>query len=239
MLTDPLSSSYVYRSSSTAIDVFSSRDELGHSSKAGHHDRRHFLLPIALLSTASVVAISPLPAIASSVKSRSEGYAVQRSEREWAYVLSGPQYNILRVGGTERQRSSILENEKRAGTFVCAGCRTPLFTSTAKFRSGTGWPSFASALVGVEQEDVNPIQANLSGAEVRCKSCGGHLGDVFNDGWRFTGTPAFQTGKRYCINGAAMVFQAESGEKEVYGDQPPPNKVIEYEPTMYRTSKAS
>ena len=147
-----------------------------------------------------------------------------------AYILSGPQYNILRNGGTERPNSSILEAEERPGTYACAACQTPLFTSQAKFHSGTGWPSFASTIGNnVEIEQVNPLQANLVGAELRCASCGGHLGDVFNDGLLFVNTPAFVTGKRYCIDGAALIFTPEKmgdggGDVEVvYGDTPPPS----------------
>lgn len=195
---------------------------------------------------ASSIAVSssqvPIPAAqaASTGKSRTVGYAVQHTEREWAYMLSGAQYNILRQGGTERQKSSILNTftaEANVGTYRCAGCETPLFTSTEKFSSGTGWPSFASALEGVEVEDLDPIRATLDGREVRCRTCGGHLGDLFNDGWIYVGSRAAETGKRYCIDGAALVFQPADGGKEVLGDQPPPNKIIMYESPMYRDSQ--
>ena len=88
-------------------------------------------------------------------------------------------------------------------------CQTPLFASIDKFSSGTGWPSFSDALEGVQVEDVDPIRATLDGREVRCGSCGGHLGDLFNfnDGFIFRGTSAAKTGKRYCIDGAACEFE--------------------------------
>ena len=177
---------------------------------------------IAALSLPLVI-LEPAPASASR-RSRTEGYAIQRSEREWAYVLSGKQYNILREGGTEAPNSSPLVKEKRAGTFVCAGCTSRLFDSAAKFESGTGWPSFATPLAAVETEPVNAMTAALLGAEVRCGTCGGHLGDVFQDGFLFPGTPAFLSGKRYCIDGAALAFlPAEGGEQGlVYGDEPLP-----------------
>lgn len=139
-------------------------------------------------------------------------------------MLSPTQYDILRNGATERPYSSILEGEERAGTYVCAGCGTKLFDSREKFHSGTGWPSFARALPGVEVENVNQVQANLAGAELRCATCGGHLGDVFTDGFLFVGTPAFSSGKRYCIDGAALVFQPSNGDAEVPGDRPPPKE---------------
>lgn len=153
----------------------------------------------------SAVASFTRPVWAAS-KSRTEGYQVQKTEEEWKAQLSPLQYDILRKGGTERPGFSILETEKRTGIFRCAGCGTPLFSSADKFNSGTGWPSFARGLPGVQVEQVNPITANLSGAELRCSTCGGHLGDVFKDGFLFVGTEAFKTGERYCIDGAALVF---------------------------------
>lgn len=183
--------------------------------------RRRFLHSAA--TGASPLLLSwPQPASAASTKSRTDGYPVQHTEREWSYMLSGAQYNILRQGGTERPYSSVLESEERPGTYVCAGCGTPLFVSEAKFHSGTGWPSFASALDDVEVENVNPIQANLAGAELRCGKCGGHLGDVFNDGMLFVGTEAFKTGKRFCIDGGALLFQPEGGGADIVGDTAPP-----------------
>jgi len=184
--------------------------------------RRNILRDVAVATGAVVLAGNPGLASAAEAKDRTEGYAVQHSEREWAYILSGQQYNILRQGGTERPNSSILEGEDRRGTFVCAGCGTPLFESSGKFHSGTGWPSFATALPGVEVEDVNPVQMSLAGAELRCGTCGGHLGDVFNDGMLFVNTPAFKSGKRHCIDGAALVFKPADGSPDVFGDTPPP-----------------
>ena len=89
------------------------------------------------------------------------------------------------------------------------------------------WPVF-------EVEDLDPVRATLGGREVRCRTCGGHLGDVFNDGCIYVGSSAAKTGKRYCIDGAALIYKPEDGGPDVYGDEPPPNKVIRYEPTMYR-----
>ena len=204
-------------------------------------NRRMFFRDGGIAATSSAAlalgwASNPLEASAENTKSRTEGYAVQHTEREWAYILSGPQYNILRRGGTERQKSSILNTytSDNVGTYVCAGCQTPLFESTAKFNSRTGWPSFAKALEGVEEEDVDAFRATLAGRELRCATCGGHLGDKFNDGWIYTGTLAFETGNRYCIDGAALIFKPADGGAEVYGDQPPPNKVINYEPSIFR-----
>lgn len=154
---------------------------------------------------ASGLAVLSRPVWAKT-KSRTDGYSVQKTDAEWKSGLSELQYFVLRQGGTERAGFSVLEGETRQGTFVCAGCDTPLFASSDKFNSGTGWPSFARGLPGVELEGVDPVTAALAGAELRCATCGGHLGDVFNDGWLFVGTEAAITGKRFCIDGAALVF---------------------------------
>lgn len=174
-----------------------------------------------LLGTAALVSLSrPAWAALSGGVSRTEGYAVQKTEAEWRSQLSPVQYDILRRGGTEKPGYSILEKEKRAGEFRCAGCGTPLFASADKFNSGTGWPSFARRLEGVEVEQVNAVVANLAGAELRCATCGGHLGDVFRDGYLFVGTEAFATGERYCIDGAALIFYPADGSDPVRGDLP-------------------
>jgi peptide-methionine (R)-S-oxide reductase len=154
------------------------------------------LCAVALLSTRAPT---------SAAKSR-DIYPIQQiAGRDWIDVLSSGQYFILRQGGTEPPNSSPLVSEKRRGVYVCAGCVAPLFDSTQKFDSGTGWPSFAQARTGVE------VLAGLLSSEVRCGKCGGHLGDVFNDGARFAGTRAAETGRRFCIDGAALVFVPSEG----------------------------
>eukprot|EP00316_Scyphosphaera_apsteinii_P012998 CAMPEP_0119322232 /NCGR_PEP_ID=MMETSP1333-20130426/57602_1 /TAXON_ID=418940 /ORGANISM="Scyphosphaera apsteinii, Strain RCC1455" /LENGTH=227 /DNA_ID=CAMNT_0007329403 /DNA_START=179 /DNA_END=863 /DNA_ORIENTATION=- len=162
----------------------------------------------AALSIAAVTV--PLPAIA---KDRVSGYPKQYI---WEQTLSSGQYFVLRQGGTEPPNSSPLVKEKRQGTYICAACSTPLFDSAAKFESGTGWPSFATGLTGVEV--VSSFTSALLGSELRCASCGGHLGDVFNDGYLFPGTPAALSGKRYCIDGAALTFLPIEGGEPASGD---------------------
>lgn len=206
----------------------------GNSETSSSTSRRRFGEKIVLTTLGTTSSASK--AQAATGKSRTDGYAVQHTEREWAYILSGPQYNILRQGGTERQKSSILNTftSENVGQYHCAGCDAPLFTSEAKFSSGTGWPSFAFATENVEVEILDPFRATLVGREVRCKTCGGHLGDLFNDGWIYVGSKAAETGNRYCIDGAALIFKPADGGKDVFGDLPPPNKAITYEPSMYR-----
>lgn len=171
----------------------------------------------ALLGTTSL----PGPSQAKP-KDRTRGYTVQHSEDEWKRQLSSQQNYILRQGGTERPNSSVLEREERPGVYACAGCSTPLFASSAKFHSGTGWPSFASFVdQNVQVENVSALAKTLGGAELRCASCGGHLGDVFQDGFLFVGTPAFATGQRYCIDGGALVFIPSGGGASVRGDLKP------------------
>lgn len=126
-------------------------------------------------------------------------FEITRSDEEWRRLLTPEQYRVLRQHGTERPGSSPLDREKRAGTFVCAGCELPLFSSETKFDSGTGWPSFWAPLddaIGTS-EDTSLF---MTRTEVHCRRCGGHLGHVFEDG-----PPP--TGLRYCMNGVAMKFQ--------------------------------
>lgn len=202
--------------------------------------RRQILKQALFVGTLSTTtATTAQVAFADSTKSRTDGYAVQHNEEEWSNILSRAQYNILRKGGTERQKSSVLNtfSSDKVGAYVCAGCNTPLFMSDAKFPSGTGWPSFATALSNVEEEQVNPIQARLDGREVRCGTCGGHLGDLFNDGWLYAGTQASKTGRRYCIDGAALIFKPQNGGEDVIGYVPPPSKDIQYQPSLYRETR--
>mmetsp|Transcript_33115 Transcript_33115/g.75487 ORF Transcript_33115/g.75487 Transcript_33115/m.75487 type:complete len:218 (+) Transcript_33115:68-721(+) len=174
--------------------------------------RRH----IVLGSAATLGTLAPGKASAAD-RSRIDGYAFQLSEAEWKQRLNRLEYFVMREGGTERPGTSTLLKEKRPGTFKCIGCGTPLFASTEKFDSGTGWPSFAARLAGVEEEAANPAMRWL-GQELRCSTCGSHLGDVFDDGMFFPGTRASQTGRRYCIDGCALEFYPEDGSEPRRGD---------------------
>ncbi len=130
---------------------------------------------------------------------KTETFPVEKSDEEWRKQLDPQQYNVLRKHSTERAFTSPLNDEKRQGAFVCAGCGEPLFDSATKFESGTGWPWFWQPLpdgVGTTTDR----SFFMTRTEVHCAKCGGHLGHVFPDG------PA-PTGQRYCMNGAAMKFE--------------------------------
>jgi peptide-methionine (R)-S-oxide reductase len=126
-------------------------------------------------------------------------YPVTRTDAEWRALLTPEQYRVMRGHGTERPGSCALNYEKRDGTFTCAGCDQELFTSTRKFESGTGWPSFNDPLPGAIATTVDRTLGMVR-TECHCARCGSHLGHVFDDG-----PPP--THLRYCINGVAMNFQ--------------------------------
>ncbi len=123
------------------------------------------------------------------------GRRVVKSDWAWRRQLTGEQYDVARKGGTEWAFSSPLTGNHRAGVYRCICCRNPLFRSTTKFESGTGWPSFFAPIA------PNSVYNRPDGArtEVRCTVCDAHLGHVFQDG-----PPP--TGLRYCLNGVALVF---------------------------------
>jgi peptide-methionine (R)-S-oxide reductase len=123
------------------------------------------------------------------------------SDEEWRERLTDEEYEILRERGTEPKFSGDLLDAKGDGTFTCAGCGTPLFDAETKFESGTGWPSFGDVLDGNVETEVDR-RHGMKRVEVLCATCGGHLGHVFDDGPE-------PTGKRYCINSAALDFDAD------------------------------
>jgi peptide-methionine (R)-S-oxide reductase len=148
-------------------------------------------------AAASLAALAGLPWLRPS---RAAGtFEVTFPEAEWRRRLTAAQFAVLRQSGTERPYTSPLNNEHRRGTFTCAGCDRDLFSSTTKFDSRTGWPSFWAPLanaVGTERDTSHGMVRTA----VHCARCGGHLGHLFDDGPR-------PTGMRYCMNGVAMNFK--------------------------------
>ncbi|WP_300752287.1 peptide-methionine (R)-S-oxide reductase MsrB [Janthinobacterium sp.] len=162
--------------------------------------RRTFLLTSAASSAALIAgSLSWRNATgATPVAAASTVYEVMHSDAEWKKLLTDQQFDVLRRAGTERPYSSPLNSEHRRGTFSCAGCQLPLFSSSTKFDSHTGWPSFWKPLARAVNDKTDST-LGMERTEVLCRRCGGHLGHVFDDG------PA-PTGLRYCMNGVAMNF---------------------------------
>ena len=127
-------------------------------------------------------------------------HKIQLSDEEWRERLSPEQYQILRNGGTERAFTGEYEGNKAEGEYICAGCGAPLFSSQAKFKSSSGWPSYTAPLADGAVEELRDGSHGMVRTEVRCAKCEGHLGHVFPDG------PG-DNGLRYCINSASLDFK--------------------------------
>ena len=162
--------------------------------------RRKLLGIGGMAAAAGVLGLTACNGPAPAAPAGSAVFEVMRSDAQWRQLLTPAQYTVLRQQGTERAFSSPLNNEHRRGTFNCAGCALPLFSSATKFDSGTGWPSFWAPLHGAVGEDRDTT-FGMTRVAVHCRRCGGHLGHVFEDGPR-------PTGLRYCMNGVALQFVA-------------------------------
>jgi peptide-methionine (R)-S-oxide reductase len=178
-------------------------------------NRRNFLstlmaMPLmALYSRAQAAPPAAMPAVealrqnwrallAANAEVATADQRLERSREEWRKTLTPPQFSVLREEGTERPFTSPLNDEKRPGVFVCAGCSLPLFTSAMKYDSGTGWPSFFTTIPGAVATKTD-FKLILPRTEYHCVRCGGHQGHVFDDG-----PPP--TRQRWCNNGVALRF---------------------------------
>jgi peptide-methionine (R)-S-oxide reductase len=156
---------------------------------------------VLLGGAAGVAVLAGLRWVQGAHVAAATSFEIEKSDDEWRRLLTSAQYDVLRQRGTEQPFSSPLDHEKRKGIFACAGCDLPVYSSQAKFDSGTGWPSFYQPLpdaVGTSEDHAFFVKRT----EVHCRRCGGHLGHVFDDG-----PPP--TGLRYCMNGVALKFRPE------------------------------
>jgi len=136
---------------------------------------------------------------AQTLSKEKKTYKIEKTNTEWKNLLTSKQYTILREAGTERAFSSSFNKNKKKGTYACAACKTPLYESEYKYDSGSGWPSFDRPIMGNVELDVD-YKIGYARTELKCNTCGSHLGHSFDDG------PENTTGKRHCINGIALEF---------------------------------
>jgi peptide-methionine (R)-S-oxide reductase len=130
---------------------------------------------------------------------------IEKSDAEWRESLDPERYAILREAATERPFSGALNHNKSTGRYHCAACDAPLFSSETKFDSGSGWPSFFAPEDAANVELIDDVSLGMRRTEVRCATCGSHLGHVFDDGPR-------PTGQRYCINSLALEFAPDQSD---------------------------
>lgn len=154
-----------------------------------------FLLALPLLLVAATSCGQP----ATSDQDKRNHYPIQKSDEEWRALLTPQEYHVLREKGTERAFTGEYNDFKKRGSFICAACATPLFSSETKYDSRSGWPSFYDVISPDHVTELPDRSHGWVRTEVVCGQCGGHLGHVFEDGPQ-------PTGLRYCINSAALDF---------------------------------
>ena len=166
-------------------------------------NRRYFLSSAIAVGTFAALSKTPVVSVSfwqDGNHRNSEGIKkVTRTNEEWKRILTPEQYNVTREKGTEAPFSSPLNEIHDKGTFVCAGCELPVFSSAQKFDSGTGWPSFWAPIKKENVIEETDRTLGMTRTKVACAQCDGHLGHVFDDGPK-------PTGLRYCMNGVAMKF---------------------------------
>jgi peptide-methionine (R)-S-oxide reductase len=162
-------------------------------------NRRTLLGALLLIPAAACASRAAEAADASGKAAKPRSFKVTKTDEEWKKILNAQQYDVLRNKGTERAFTGAYWNEHRKGIYSCAGCKTALFSSDAKFESGTGWPSFWQPIAKEAVLEEHDGSYGMERTEVLCATCGGHLGHVFDDGPR-------PTGLRYCMNSAALSF---------------------------------
>ncbi len=163
--------------------------------------RREIVLVATGTAAAACLVRLEIGAAAKPVSAPS--FEIVKSDEEWRHQLSHEEYAVLRLHETERPWSSPLNKEHRPGTYLCVGCSLPLFSSTTKYESESGWPSFWAPIEGAIETSEDRSLFFLVRTEVHCHRCGGHLGHVFNDGPQ-------PSGLRYCMNGVALRFRPEN-----------------------------
>lgn len=154
-----------------------------------------------ILSILVLVLLVSCNGKAQTTSKEKKTYKIVKSDTQWKKELTKLQYDVLREAGTERAFSSAFNKNKKTGVYVCAACKTALYESKHKYDSGSGWPSFDRPIKGNVELDVD-YKIGYARTELKCNTCGSHLGHSFDDGPK-------TTGKRHCINGVALEFIPE------------------------------